>query len=86
MRQQLYCFVIFLANSGLRVGEARMMKWSDVKLDIPLDDGTLIAEVRVSQHTKKRKVRYVQVQRGGKEVVLDFRPVCSLVKMDQGFI
>jgi len=73
MRQQLYCFVIFLANSGLRVGEARMMKWSDVKLDIPLDDGTLIAEVRVSQHTKKRKVRYVQVQRGGNKQLKDWQ-------------
>ncbi len=72
MRQQMYCFVIFLANSGLRVGEARMMKWSDVKFDIELDDGTLIAEVRVSQHTKKRKVRYVQVQQGGNKQLKDW--------------
>jgi integrase len=79
MRQQIYCFIIFMANSGLRVGEARMMKWSDVKFDVlpdaGLDNERRIAEVRVSQHTKKRKVRYVQTQDGGNTQLKAWREV-----------
>ena len=63
-RQQMYYFVLFLANSGLRVGEARQMLWSDVKFDVPME-GTdkQIAEVRVPKlDTKTEKVRYVQTQ------------------------
>lgn len=82
MRQQMYCFVIFMANSGLRVGEARMMKWSDVKFDIELEDGRHIAEVRVSQHTKKRKVRYVQTQEGGNKQLKDWRKVSTKTAAD----
>ena len=66
-RQQMYYFVLFLANSGLRVGEARMMKWSDIAFDIATGNEQHIAEVRVSQHTKKRKVRYVQTQANGNQ-------------------
>jgi integrase len=33
-RQQLYHFVIFMLNSGLRVGEARQMRWEDIKFDV----------------------------------------------------
>lgn len=64
-RVQLYYFVLFLANSGLRVGEAREMRWHDVTFDVDIetDDGTVkIAEVRVSKETKKDEVRYVQTQ------------------------
>jgi integrase len=63
-RQQMYYFVLFLANSGLRVGEARQMTWADVKFDVPLDGSDLeIAEVRVPKRdTKKGEVRYVQTQ------------------------
>lgn len=63
-RKQMYYFVLFLANSGLRVGEARQMIWNDVKFDVPMQ-GTdkRIAEVRVpKQDTKTEKVRYVQTQ------------------------
>ena len=63
-RQQMYYLVLFLANSGLRVGEARQMIWNDVKFDVPME-GTdkRIAEVRVpKQDTKTEKVRYVQTQ------------------------
>ena len=64
-RQQMYYFVLFLANSGLRVGEARMMKWSDVKFDVDRGDGELVAEIRVSAETKKRKSRDVVTQVNG---------------------
>ena len=82
MRQQMYCFVIFMANSGLRVGEARMMKWSDIKFDIELEDGRHIAEVRVSQHTKKRKVRWVQTQEGGNKQLKDWRNISTKTDAD----
>ena len=61
-RQQMYYFVLFLANSGLRVGEARKMTWGDVSFDIDNGEGERIAQVRVSQHTKKKKQRLVQTQ------------------------
>ncbi|MGB2005383.1 MAG: site-specific integrase, partial [Paracoccaceae bacterium] len=45
-RQQMYYFVLFLANSGLRVGEAREMLWSDIKFDVAVDaSDSAIAEV-----------------------------------------
>lgn len=62
-RKQLYYFVLFLANSGLRVGEARELLWRDVKLDEPVDGSTeAVAEVYVSKHTKKGEARRVQTQ------------------------
>jgi integrase len=46
---------MFLLHSGLRVGEALEMRWSDITFDIDIgtDDGC-IAQVRVSKDTKKR--------------------------------
>jgi len=64
-RKQMYYFVLFLANSGLRVGEARMMRWSDVKFDVDRGDGELVAEIRVSANTKKRTSREVVTQVNG---------------------
>jgi len=62
-RQQLYYFVLFLANSGLRVGEARELLWRDIKLDQPVEGSTeAVAEVYVSKHTKKGEARRVQTQ------------------------
>jgi integrase len=62
-RQQLYYFVLFLANSGLRVGEARELLWRDVKLDEPVEGSSeAVAEVYVSKHTKKGEARRVQTQ------------------------
>ena len=71
-----------MANSGLRVGEARMMKWSDIKFDIELEDGRHIAEVRVSQHTKKRKVRWVQTQEGGNKQLKAWRNISTKTDAD----
>jgi hypothetical protein len=59
----MYYFVLFLANSGLRVGEAREMLWSDVKFDVAVEGSdSVIAEVRVSKATKKGEARFVQTQ------------------------
>jgi integrase len=62
-RQQMYYFVQFLANTGLRVGEARAMCWGDVKFDVDIDGrDEKLAEIRVSSATKKGQQRYVQSQ------------------------
>ena len=34
---QLSYFIMFLLHSGLRVGEARQMRWSDVEFDISVE-------------------------------------------------
>ncbi len=80
-RKQMYYFILFLANSGLRVGEARMMKWSDITFDVE-EAGEQIAEVRVSQHTKKNKERYVQVQANGNSHLKNWRKVSRNTKAD----
>ena len=75
-RQQMYYFVIFLANSGLRVGEAREMIWSDVQTDVDMgEDLHKIAEVRVSKETKKGQARFVQTQMGGNAALKNWREI-----------
>lgn len=61
-RQQMYYFCLFLANSGLRVGEARLLKWEDISFDVDNGESELIANVRVSANAKTRKMRNVQTQ------------------------
>ena len=73
-RQQMYYFVIFLANSGLRVGEAREMIWSDIKFDVAVEaSDSVIAEVRVSKETKKGQARFVQTQPSANETLKRWR-------------
>ena len=73
-RVQLSYFIMFLLHSGLRVGEARQMRWSDVKFDIAVEgEDDLIAEVRVSKETKNGKVRYVQAQTGANKALKDWK-------------
>ncbi len=49
----MYYFVLFLANSGLLVGEARETLWSDIKFDVAVDGSdSVITEVRVSKAIK----------------------------------
>ena len=73
-RQQMYYFVLFLVNSGLRVGEAREMIWSDVKLDVDMgENNPKIAEVRVSKETKKGQARFVQTQAGANDALKKWR-------------
>lgn len=72
-RAQLSHFIMFLLHSGLRVGEAREMKWSDVKLDEEVGgEEECIAEVRVSKATKKNEVRYVQTQPSANKALKDW--------------
>jgi hypothetical protein len=44
------------------VGEVREVTWQDIKFDINNGNEELIAEIRVSQNTKTKKVRNVQTQ------------------------
>jgi len=75
-RQQMYYFVLFLANSGLRVGEAREMIWADVTFDVDIEDtDSRIAEVRVSKATKKGQARFVQTQPSANQTLKRWREV-----------
>lgn len=73
-RAQLSYFVMFLLHSGLRVGEAREMRWSDVKLDEEVEgEDERIVEVRVSKATKKGQMRFVQAQAGANNALKEWR-------------
>jgi len=73
-RTQLSYFIMFLLHSGLRVGEAREMRWSDVKLDEEVEgEDERIAEVRVSKATKKGQARFVQAQPGANNALKEWR-------------
>lgn len=72
-RQQLYHFIIFLANSGLRVGEAREMRWQDVNLDVAVDGSKAsIADIAVRKATKTGRVRHVQTQPTGNKTLKEW--------------
>ena len=74
--QQMYYFVLFLANSGLRVGEAREMLWSDIKFDVAVDGSdSAIAEVRVSKATKKGEARFAQTQPNANSLLKRWREI-----------
>jgi len=75
-RAQLSYFVMFLLHSGLRVGEARQMRWSDVKLDEEVDgEDERIAEVRVSKATKMGQERFVQAQPGANKALKEWQKI-----------
>jgi len=62
-RQQLYRLVGFLINSGLRIGEARQMRWCDVLFDqVNPNGGDPVSVVSVRKATKKKQNRDVQTQ------------------------
>jgi integrase len=75
-RIQLSHFIMFLLHSGLRVGEAREMRWSDVKLDEVVEgEEERIAEVRVSKETKKGQARFVQTQPSANNALKEWQKV-----------
>ena len=82
-RQQMYYLILFIANSGLRVGEVRECKWQDIKFDIDNGNDELIAEVRVSQHTKTKKVRNVQTQPNANTYLKRWREITPFSKPNE---
>ena len=67
---------MFLLHSGLRVGEAREMRWSDIKFDIEVDgEEERIAEVRISRNTKRGQARFVQAQTGANRALKEWRKI-----------
>lgn len=58
-RSTLRNYVYFLANTGMRVGEARVMRWEDVHAFIDPQDGEEKLEIRVRADTKQGKTRTV---------------------------
>jgi integrase len=73
-RAQLYHFVIFMLNSGLRVGEAREMRWRDIQFDEHnADDGEPICVVGVRKATKTSQNRDVQTQPNANKTLKEWR-------------
>ena len=74
-RAQLYHFVIFMLNSGLRVGEAREMRWRDIQFDqASSDDGSeAICVVGVRKATKTSQNRDVQTQPNANKTLKEWR-------------
>lgn len=73
-RQQLYHFVIFMLNTGLRVGEARQMRWRDVKFDV-LDEQSNehVCVVGVRKQTKTEQNRDVQSQPNANKTLKEWK-------------
>lgn len=73
-RTQLYHFILFMANSGLRVGEAREMRWEDIRFN-QLDSNSedIICEVSVRRATKTGQNRDVQTQASANKTLLEWR-------------
>ena len=73
-RTQLYHFVIFMLNSGLRVGEAREMRWRDITFDQPSEDfDEAICVVGVRKATKTSQNRDVQTQPNANKTLKEWR-------------
>jgi len=73
-RAQLYHFVIFMLNSGLRVGEAREMRWRDIQFDVENpEDGDAICVVGVRKATKTSQNRDVQTQPNANKTLKEWR-------------
>jgi integrase len=72
-RAQLYHFVIFMLNSGLRVGEARAMRWRDIQFDELNTDGEPICVVGVRKATKNSQNRDVQTQPNANKTLTEWR-------------
>ena len=82
-RQQIYYLIMFIANSGLRVGEVREVTWQDIKFDINNGNEELIAEIRVSQNTKTKKVRNVQTQPNANDSLKKWKEKTPFKKQNQ---
>lgn len=73
-RTQLYHFVIFMLNSGLRVGEAREMRWRDISFDQQNSEGTEpICVVGVRKATKTSQNRDVQTQPNANKTLKEWK-------------
>ena len=68
-RKMLRTYVLFLVNTGVRVGEARNLRWQDLTF-IKNEDGEEICKVWVTQsHSKVRKRREVSGMAKAAEVI-----------------
>lgn len=73
-RHQLYHLVVFLVNSGLRIGEAREMRWRDIQFDVEYGEAIQkICKVHVRQNTKTRENRMVQTQSGANRTLKQWK-------------
>jgi integrase len=73
-RTQLYHFIIFMLNSGLRLGEAREMRWRDIKFDeVDKEHAEPICVVGVRKATKTSQNRDVQTQPNANKTLKEWK-------------
>jgi len=67
MRQLVRHYILIAANSGLRVGEQRQLRWSDVEIDVVKSQGVekKLAKIRVRAETSKVRTSRIVYCRGG---------------------
>ena len=83
-RMMLRFLVLFMANTGLRVGEAMQMRWEDVKEFVDTDDETKL-EIRVRADTKKGVTRQVISQPPAVRYLAEIRNVSEYTDL-QDFV
>lgn len=83
MRKQLYYLVFFLSNTGMRIGEARHVKWSDVRFDQDLQQSDdKICEIRIGLKGKTKQQRYVQSQSSLNSLLKEWKKISPFTKPD----
>lgn len=83
MRKQLYHLIYFLSNTGIRIGEARHVKWSDVRFDQACQsDSEQICEVRIGTQGKTGEQRFVQAQSSLNDIMKKWKYVSPYKKPD----
>jgi len=73
-REMLRAYVLFMANTGLRVGEARNLKWADVTFAMNENDETICRIWVAQSHAKIKKRREVVAMPKAAEVM---RELCA---------
>lgn len=72
-RRMLKCYVLFMKNTGLRVGEARNLKWKDIEFVNASDPSECRVRVHVHPAYSKVKKRSVVIgNEGAYNAILDF--------------
>jgi integrase len=60
-RQMFYCFVLFMASVGLRVGEGKGLRWGDIKYVYNDKEGKWTTQVTVRAETSKVREQRIAI-------------------------
>lgn len=60
-RQMFYCYVLFMASVGLRVGEGKGLRWADIKFTFNEKEKKWVTQVHVRAETSKVREQRIAV-------------------------